>query len=427
MAKRIAALEAGGIAEQLGLREGDVLFSINGEAVLDTIDYQALTYETHIELSTSRGDFSFDKEEYEPLGVWLEADGVRLCVNHCPFCFVDQLPPHVRESMRVKDDDWRQSLIMGNFVTLTNVYGRELDRIIRRGASPLYISVHATRPELRRQLLGCARGGEILDTLSRLKEGGISYHLQAVLCPGLNDGTALEETIADLWALRPAALSLALVPVGLTKFREGLAPLRPFAPEEARAVLAIADRWREKCLREADTRFVFPSDEFYLLAGRELPEDEAYEDYPQIDNGVGMLRLFAEEYCAAHAQLRLKARKSARVILATGVSAAPFFADLLQKYPVGNVRVEVRAIRNAFFGESVTVAGLVTGGDLIAQLSGARADAVLITRTMLRAGEEVFLDDTTLEQVVRALGMPVIPVDRPGDALVDALTEFSEG
>ena len=161
--------------------------------------------------------------------------------------------------------------------------------------------------------------------------------------------------------------------------------------------------------------------------GRELPEDEAYEDYPQIDNGVGMLRLFAEEYCAAHAQLRLKARKSARVILATGVSAAPFFADLLQKYPVGNVRVEVRAIRNAFFGESVTVAGLVTGGDLIAQLSGARADAVLITRTMLRAGEEVFLDDLTLEQVVRALGMPVIPVDRSGDALVDALTEFSEG
>lgn len=178
MAKRIAALEAGGIAEQLGLREGDVLFSINGEAVLDTIDYQALTYETHIELSTSRGDFSFDKEEYEPLGVWLEADGVRLCVNHCPFCFVDQLPPHVRESMRVKDDDWRQSLIMGNFVTLTNVYERELDRIIRRGASPLYISVHATRPELRRQLLGCARGAGHRGPLAREMPSGSGYALR---------------------------------------------------------------------------------------------------------------------------------------------------------------------------------------------------------------------------------------------------------
>ena len=231
MAKRIAALEAGGIAEQLGLREGDVLFSINGEAVLDTIDYQALTYETHIELSTSRATFpSIRKNMSRWAFGWKRM--VRLCVNHCPFCFVDQFSA-TREST-VKDDDWRQSLIMGNFVTLTNVYGRELDRIIRRGASPLYISVHATRPELRRQLLGCARGGEILDTLSRLKEGGISYHLQAVLCPGLNDGAALEETIADLWALRPAALSLALVPVGLTKFREGLTPLRPFAPEEAR-------------------------------------------------------------------------------------------------------------------------------------------------------------------------------------------------
>lgn len=234
MAKRIAAVEPGGIADQLGLRAGDMLVSINGEAVLDIIDYQALTYEAHLALSTSRGDFEFDKDEYEPLGIALEADGVRLCANHCPFCFVEQLPPNVRESMRVKDDDWRQSLMMGNFVTLTNVYDRELARIVRRGASPLYISVHATNPALRRHLLGCERGGEIMDVLSRLKEGGISFHLQAVLCPGLNDAEALEETIADLWSLHPAALSLALVPVGLTKYRAGLADLRPFDREGAR-------------------------------------------------------------------------------------------------------------------------------------------------------------------------------------------------
>ena len=427
MAKRIAAVEPGGIAEELGLREGDVIEEINGEPVLDSIDYQALIYESKIVMKTSREEYEFEKDEYEPLGLQLEADGIRNCVNNCLFCFVEQLPCNVRDTMRVKDDDWRQSLIMGNFVTLTNVHEKELERIIRRGASPLYISVHATEPELRKKLLGCENAGNIMEVLRKLQKGGISYHLQAVLCPGINDGEALERTIEDLYSLVPEALSLALVPVGLTKFRDELTPLRGFNKEEAKAVLDIAARWRRKSLKEHGTRFVFPSDEFYLLAGEEVPFDTEYEDYAQIDNGIGLLRMLETEFSFAYEDMRLKKKKPAKVVIATGVSAQPFLEKLMRDHPVGNVKVSVKAIRNTFFGETVTVAGLITGGDLVNQLKGVKADAILITCCMLRAGEDVFLDDMTLDEATRQLGIPIIPVERSGDALLDTLIEISEG
>ena len=344
------------------------------------------------------------------------------------FCFVDQLPQNARPSLRLKDDDWRMSLMMGNYVTLTNVSDRELERIVRRHASPLYISVHAMDPLLRSRILGTPRGARLPEQLKTLAEGGIEFHAQAVLCPGINDGEALEDTIEKLAAMHPAARSLALVPVGLTDHREGLCTLHKYTPEEARAVLDIADRWREMLLKKLGTRFVFPSDEFYLAAGRPLPEDGEYEDYEQIDDGVGMLRLLETEFSEAYADLPEEQKKSGggkTLLAACGVSAAPFLRQMFASHPLTGLSVDVRALENGFFGPSVTVSGLLTGGDLVRGLQGAEGAAVLISACMLRDGETVFLDDMTLEEVSRALEKPVIPVGRRGDEVLSAILEAS--
>ena len=435
MAQRIVSVDGGSLAQAAGIRAGDELLRVNGETVVDLLDYEALCADARVRLRVRRGgeetEYDVEKDEYEPLGLNFETplmSGMRLCCNKCLFCFVDQLPQNARPSLRLKDDDWRMSLMMGNYVTLTNVSDHELDRIIRRHASPLYISVHAMEPGLRSRILGTPRGARLPEQLKRLAGGGIEFHAQAVLCPGLNDGEALADTIEKLAAMHPAARSLALVPVGLTDCREGLHPLHKYTPEEARGVLDIAERWRERLLKKLGTRFVFPSDEFYLAAGRPLPEDGEYEDYEQIDDGVGMLRLLETEFSEAYADLpeeRKQPGGGKTLLAACGVSAAPFLRQMFAAHPLTGLTVDVRALENGFFGPSVTVSGLLTGGDLVRGLQGAEGAALLISACMLRDGEQVFLDDMTLEEVSRALKKPVIPVGRRGDEVLSAILEAS--
>lgn len=428
MAHIIAAVESGSISAQLGIGPGDELTSINGERLVDWIDYQALSASERMELIVKRGEetleFSFMKDEYEPLGLQFETplmSGLRECANRCVFCFVDQLPKDTRASMHVKDDDWRTSLMMGSFVTLTNVGEKELGRIIRRHATPLYISVHATDDQLRSYLLGTERGAGIMKQLRTLADGGIQFHAQAVLCPGLNDGAALEQTIEDLVSLHPAALSLALVPVGLTGHRDGLCPIQPYDWHSANEALDIAKKWRKRLKKQIGSRFVHAADELYLLAGRKFPSDEAYEDYPQIDNGVGLCRMLETEFHNAFGDAELSKARPARLAVACGTSVAPFMARLIQDHSIPGVEVSVHPLQNDFFGHSVTVSGLLTGGDLIRQMAGVQADKVLITECMLRDSEDVFLDNISRRDAERALGLPIIPVGRTGEALLNAL------
>ncbi len=428
MPHTIIAVEPGSIAEQLELRAGDRLVSINGRQVIDWIDYQAFTSEESITLVVERDgeetEYSLEKDDWEPLGLTFDSQlmsGVRECVNKCIFCFVDQLPACARESLRVKDDDWRLSLMMGNFVTLTNVSESELRRIVERHASPLYISVHTTDMKLRAYMLGTERGALLMKQLNRLKEGDIQFHAQAVLCPGINDGPQMEKTIADLAALYPACQSLALVPVGLTDHREGLCGLRKYTRDEARAVLDAAEKWQKKLLKKYGTNFVFPADEFYLAAKRPVPPDEFYEDYAQIENGIGMMRLLETELEEAWEEADLESARPGRLIVVTGVSVAPFMKSLMKRFRIPGVEVEVVPIENGFFGPSVTVTGLLTGSDLIRGLAGRSADRVLITECMLRDQEDVFLDDMTLDEVQEKVGIPFVKVGRRGDELLDAM------
>ncbi len=430
MAHRITGVEKGSPAHRAGVLEGDELIAINGEIVRDFIDYQALSAQAELFLKTRRGAYRVRKGEYQDLGLSFESpmmSGVRMCANNCTFCFVDQLPAHARRSLFVKDDDWRMSLMMGNYVSLTNVSDAELQRIIRRRAFPLYISVHAMNPCLRAELMGTQRAQRLPGQLKALADAGIEFHSQAVLVPGVNDGLELERTIRELVELVPAAKSLALVPVGITCHREGLPGLRKYRPEEAAEVIQIADRWRPVLLERLGTRFVFPSDEFYLAANRPLPFAEEYEDYAQIDDGVGMLRLLEEELDGAYAEMgEVRPRGEKEIVIATGVSAAPFLDALVKTHPVPGANVRVRAIKNRFFGETVTVAGLVTGGDLVEQLRGEACSHVLITECMLRAQDHLFLDDMSLSEAIARVGRPIIPVGRRGEDLLRAIIEIVE-
>lgn len=432
MSHVIVSVDPKSPAQKAGIRPGDRLSHINSEVIVDFLDYQALSAERRLSVRVLRDgrpvEFSVVKGEYDDLGLNFAQpmmSGMRNCCNSCLFCFVDQLPCGVRETMKVKDDDWRMSLLTGSYVTLTNVPDSGIDRIIARHASPLYISVHASDPELRVSLLRTPRAAKLMEQLKKLSDGGIEFHCQAVLCPGLNDGDALEKTISDLVQLE-GALSLALVPVGLTNHREGLSDLRKYTADEARAVIEQANVWREKLLGERGTRFVFPSDEFYLQAGMEVPADEEYEDYGQIDDGVGLLRLLHTEYVEAWEDLPEAERVAdggKKIAIACGVSAAEFLRRLIAEHPVSGVQVEVVAVENRFFGSNVTVSGLVTGNDLIDRMSSVDCERVLITECMLRNEGDRFLDDVTLDEACERLGKPIVPVGRRGDELLDALLD----
>lgn len=434
-------MDSGSLAEQLGILPGDELVQINGREVRDLIDYQAFCADTSLTILVSREDdeteYAFEKDEYEPLGLTFEKplmSEMRSCANNCVFCFENQNPKGARETLGSRDDDWRLSLMTGSYVTLTNVGDRELRRIVERHASPLYISVHATDGKLREELMGNPRAGKILSQLTALKNGGISFHTQAVLCPGINDGQALEKTIHDLAALYPAALSLAVVPAGLTWHREGVPAVRAFTKEQARDVLAVCAKWRAICEKQFGEPFVYPADELYLLAGLAIPEDGEYGDYGQLENGVGMLRSLKEEYDRSYDSALLEGRfsktgaKPRKAVIATGAAAAGFLRDMLRERPVPGADVRVHACSNFFFGDSVTVAGLLTGRDLIHpenELFALKADAILITELMLREGDRVFLDGMTVDQVSARLQKPIRIVSRGGEALLEAIETLS--
>lgn len=422
----ISSVAPGSLGMELGLRPGDKLLRLNGEAVLDVIDYQHLIAGDRLSVEFERDgelqEVSCEKEEWEELGVQFEGNllATRLCANHCIFCFVDQMHPGCRESLYVKDDDWRMSLMMGNFITLTNVPDRELERIIRRQASPLYISVHATNPQLRAFLLGNPNGAKLMGQLTRLRDAGLQYHLQVVLCPGYNDGEELCRTIEECAALHPAALSLAVVPVGLTGYREGLTPLRCPSAEEAQEILRTIRRYQKKFYKLYGTRFVYAADELYLLAGQPFPKAESYEDFAQIENGVGMFAQLEEEFLLALEDAAPLERER-DLALACGVSIAPRMEALLRAHPIEKLHVRVLGVPNVFFGGQVNVTGLLTGACLRAGLQGLRAEELLLSECMFRAGTHSFLDDTTAEQLAEALRLPIRIVPSGGEELLLAL------
>ena len=429
---RIYAVTSGSPAEQAGIRADDRIVSINGEQVTDEIDYQSLTSSHKLVIVYQRDrlihQVSVIKQEWEPLGLCLdetEAMKPRHCRNRCLFCFVDQLPQGMRETLYVKDDDWRLSLMMGNYVTLTNVSDQEFDRILARKASPLYISVHATDPLIRCEMLRNRNAGTLIDRLKKLRENGLEFHCQVVLCPGVNDGRVLTRTIEDLAALWPASRSLAIVPVGLTKHREGLAPLKGFDAQSARQLLDEIRPYQKRYLHDLGTRFVFPSDEFYCICGEPIPDSHEYEDYPQIENGVGMLRLLEQECEEAFEFLFPNGKpvhtQPLTLLIPTGVSAQPFIEKLVNRYKPENTEILVIPVINRFFGETITVTGLIVGRDLIDTLKGIPADRILICDTMLRDQTDRFLDDISIDDVHSALNIPVRTVKNNGESLIRAL------
>ena len=428
MSTVITSIDRRSPAERAGVHIGEKLLAIGGRPVEDVLDYRFFGYDRDPELELEAPDGSrrkvrVKKPEAEELGLNFETylmDEPRPCSNHCLFCFVDQMAPGCRETLYFKDDDARLSFLMGNYITLTNLSPREAQRIIDLRISPINVSVHATDPKLRSALLGNRAGAESLEIMKRFGAAGIVMNGQIVLCPGWNDGEQLQRTMEDMAAWGFASCSV--VPVGMTKYREGLAKLRPVDRETARAVIDQVDAYGKKCLERFGTRMFFCSDELYIRAERPLPEEEYYEEYVQIENGVGLLRSLISEF---EAGLRLEDGpvEASPYTIATGVSAAPFLRELAERAAEKTgVSGQVAAIENNFFGPTVDVAGLVVGGDLIAQLKGrALGERVLIPVNMLRHGGDVFLDDLHVSDVERALGVPVTVVEQDGFDLLDAM------
>lgn len=419
----IESVDEKGIAAELGLCSGDTVLQINGTNVEDIIDYRFLTADENLQVLVRRADgehwlLEIEKDFDEPLGLAFEKGGIgrtRRCQNKCVFCFVDQMPRGMRSSLYVKDDDYRLSFAQGNFITLTNVTDTELERITSLRLSPLYISVHATNPELRRQIMGHPGAGRILEQLQFLADAGIEMHTQAVLCPGVNDGAELERTMDDLGRLWPAVRSLAVVPVGLTAHREGLHHLRAFLPGEAAAVLEQVHRRQKQFSNRYGYPLVFAGDEFYLLAGIPIPSAARYGGFPQTENGVGLVRLFQDRWSKARRRLPRRLHKPARYSLVTATLAGPLLEQVVDELNnVAGLQVTLHVLKNNFFGHNVTVAGLLTGRDILDGLSGRdTGHRVFIPSVMLRENETIFLDDMKIEELSRLLGVQVTPVDGP--------------
>lgn len=421
------SVEPGSPAQRAGILPGDFIASINGEELIDYIDYVYFSSLKKLKLKVIRQGAAFtlriNKREDEPLGLEFAQPLLgkkRVCGNKCVFCFVDQLPKCMRRTLYVKDEDWRYSLVMGNYVTLSTISEEEVSRIIRRKASPLYISVHTVDEDLRRSMLGRPGAVPIRPLLRRLASHGISFHAQIVVCPGYNDGDKLEESYEFLRCLHPAAVSLAIVPVGLTSFREGLAHIDPVSKEGAQEIIKRVEKWQKECLNKCSTRFVFAADELYIKAGADLPPAEDYESFPQIENGVGMISKFLSEAKEALAGRRAERRVS----IATGEDAYAFIKGL-----AGSIEGEtpfIYSVKNLTFKGGVTVTGLLSGRDYLAALSGRDlGEALLISADSLREG--VFLDDMALCELEQVLGVKIFPA-ADGYEFAELITEeITEG
>lgn len=432
MAVIIDGVERKSPAEKAGVRRGDTLLAINGRTVEDVLDYRFLMTDETLLLELSREGKNYRKkirkDEYEDLGLAFESylmDTQKSCRNNCVFCFIDQLPKGLRDTLYFKDDDARLSFLLGNYITLTNLSERDVERICEMHISPVNVSVHTTNSELRCQMMNNRFAGECLPLMRRFAAAGIKMNAQLVLCPGLNDGAELDRSMCDLGEMWPAVESVSAVPVGVTKYREGLYPLSPFTKAEAQDVVTRINRFGDEFERQHGVRLCYPSDEFFLLSGKDMPPESYYDGFPQLDNGVGMLRLFYEEFIFALEET--KGDKMHReVSVATGAAAYDFIVDIIarlrDKWPETAVRVY--RIDNDFFGHTVTVSGLVTGGDLVAQLEGnPLGSKLIIPSTMLRFEGDLFLDSVALSEVSTQLRIPVAPTENDGAAFLQAILE----
>ena len=427
----VSAVAPGSIAEELEIEPGDVLVSVNGQEPEDVFDYRYLMNEEEVLVVIRKPDgeeweLEIEKEYEDDLGMEFEnglMDDYRSCRNKCMFCFIDQLPKGMRDTLYFKDDDSRLSFLQGNYLTLTNMNEHDLEKIIYYKLSPINISFQATNPELRCKMLHNRFAGDIMDKVQRLKAAGIVMNGQIVLCRGVNDGEELDRSIRDLVTLMPELQSVSVVPVGLTRYRDGLYPLEPFTKEDACRVLDLIHSWQEKLVKEYGTHFIHAGDEWYILAERPMPEETTYDGYLQLENGVGMVRLLKEEVDAYLKKLPGDDRKR-RVTIATGELAAPYLrehaASIQKKYP--GVEVQVITVKNEFFGGKITVAGLITGQDLVNQLRGKDlGEELLLTTNMLKSDEPVFLDDMTVEQLQTALQIKVSIVESSGNDFVNCI------
>ena len=430
MAIKIERVEPGSEAEALGLAPGDELLAVDENELNDSLDYDFYTDSSSFHLKAKVADgireWNVQRTERGPFGCDFKTylgDQKHSCSNHCMFCFIDQLPPGMRESLYFKDDDERLSFLFGNYITMTNMQDHEIERIIKMHISPINISVHTTNPQLRVRMLANKRGGEVLKYLPRLVQGGIAVNCQLVLCRGINDGDELRRTLTDLLALRPQVGSIAAVPAGVTDYRKGLYRLTPYDKETAAATLDILEEFAQKCRAEYGRSVIYPSDEWYLTAERPLPPAEFYDAFAQLEDGVGMWRLYHDTFLEELENYTgLVLPHSMDVV--TGTLAGPLIREcadaLMQKYP--QVKITVHEIKNEYFGGNVSVAGLVTGTDIIKQCSGRlHSDLLAVPEVMIRDEKGQFLDDITLEELGRALGCRAVSIPTDGGGCCKAM------
>ena len=417
----IVSLEAGSPLKDL-VFPGETIAAINNHEITDVLDYTFHSYDNKLTLEIvgtdgNRRNVQLEKGDGRDLGLIFDSylmDSEKSCRNHCVFCFIDQLPKGMRPTLYYKDDDARLSMLTGNYITMTNLSDNDISRLIALRISPLNVSIHATDPRTRAFLLRNPDGAQGYERLKRLAEGGLELNCQIVCCPGINDGETLSATMADLAVLYPTVRSVSVVPVGLTRYREGLFDIRPFDAESSLETVNRVDDFGEKCLNDFGSRIFYCADDFFLKSGLDIPNEDYYEDYPQLENGIGMLRLLDEEFQAALENIDETPRIEPFSI-ATGIAVAPFIEKLLSdaESQLGKMKRQIYAVRNDFFGQGIDVSGLLTGGDLISTLRGRDLyGRLLISGNMLRAGEDVFLDDLTLSEVESALGVKIIPVNQ---------------
>ncbi|MDO5123441.1 MAG: DUF512 domain-containing protein [Eubacteriales bacterium] len=429
MSVLIDSVIEGSCAYLAGIRGGDTLVSLNSNEIVDVLDYRFYQLEREIKIEyISSGEVkvaNVRKTEYEELGLEFSTylmDKEHSCRNKCIFCFIDQMPKGMRDTLNFKDDDSRLSFLFGNYITLTNLTDHEIERVIKMHISPINISVHTTNPELRCKMMNNRFAGESLGIMKRFADAGIVINCQLVICPGINDGEELERSLRDLTELQ--VNSVAVVPVGLTDHREGLYPLTPFTKETANEVVNICEKFGDECVEKFGRRIIFAADELYIKAQRELPNADFYEDFSCLENGVGLISLLEDEFLFSLEQTEGDRTLTRQKTIACGESAAPFLKQLCEKlsekFP--KVCVNVRPIVNDFFGHMINVTGLIVGRDLTAQLKGTDlGEEVLISSSMLRSGEEVFLDDMTLDEAKEILRVPVTPCDNSGEDLLRKL------
>lgn len=430
MAVKIFDVTTGSHADKAGIKKGETLLSINSNEIVDVLDYRFYQVNRKLTLEVADEDknvrtIEMTKGEYEEIGLEFETylmDKQHSCRNKCIFCFIDQLPKGMRESLYFKDDDSRLSFLFGNYITLTNITEHEIDRIIKMHISPINVSVHTTNPELRCKMMNNRFAGDTLKYLKRFADAGITLNCQIVSCPGINDGDELVRTLTDLENL--GVNMTAIVPVGLTRYRENLYPLVPYNKETAGQTIDIIEKMGDECVKKHGRRIFFPGDEFYLLAEREIPSPEFYEDFSALEDGIGMIAYLTDDVGWKLEELDADESLCHKVTIACGEGVFPYMKRIMsminEKFP--NITINTRAIKNNFFGGGVNVSGLVTGGDLIDQLRGDDlGDRLLIPSSMLRFENDLFLDDVSTDDVERDLGVTLVPVNNNGNDLVEAV------